>query len=121
MKPTLWGRLAGCYVGFLSAGAVLPGLKVESWPVYAVGCALAAILYFFARLITRPIAVAFDLLLLGIPRLFLDALPVWGILALAPGAMVSGYWTALGAVLLASLGMWIGRLCAQKAKGVAPA
>lgn len=113
MRNLLLPKLLGCYAGFLLAG-LLPGVAVESWPLYVVGAALLALLYFASRLITRAVTLAFDLVFLGLPRLFLEAVILLGLSHLAMGVRIEGYWWAMLTLLLGLGGLTCGRLLGEK-------
>ncbi len=107
MRRSMFARLIGCFAGFSLAGAVLPGARPDGWAAYLMAAAVMTPLYFLARLITRPIALAFDLLLFGLPCLFLEALVIWGYAALLPGIAAGGYWYAVATLLLGVGGAWL--------------
>ncbi len=109
MTNTLWGRIPGCALGFLAAALVLPAVDTDTLPMLALGACLLAILYMIVRLVTRAVTLAFDLILFGLPRLFLEAVILLGLSHIVPGMYVRGYWSAMAMLLCGLGGMAVGR------------
>jgi len=114
MRNTLIGRLPGCAIGFFIAALALPMIVVESIPALALAACLLAALYIAARLITRLLTMAFDLILLGLPRLFLEAWVLMLLCRIVPGISIEGYWPSMALLLCGLAGMEAGRWIAQE-------
>jgi uncharacterized membrane protein YvlD (DUF360 family) len=109
MKNTLLARLLGCYVGFVAAAWILPGIEVVRWTDALVQLAVLTLLYLFIRMITRPITLVFDMVLFGLPRFLLEAVILWGVVASLPGLTIDGYGWALLMTLIGAVGSYLAR------------
>lgn len=109
MKNTFLARTLGFWAGLMVSGAALPGVSVANWALFMLGAAVVTILYVAARLVTRALTLAFDIILFGLPRFFLEAALILWFFRLVPGATILGYWWAMAALLIGLCGMYIAR------------
>ncbi len=111
----LLAKIIGGALGFLCVCAALPGARTGAWPGFLLALCVMTALYMALRLLTRPLTLAFDILLLGIPRFLVEAAVVLGLAHALPSVELPGYWWALLAVIACNVGMHIGRNAAKDA------
>lgn len=109
MKNTLLPRYLGCGLGFFVMQLALSGFAMEAWASALIGAAILAAVYMAVRMVTRALTLAFDLVLLGLPKLFLEAWLLMLLSRIIPGITLNGYWPAMGMLLAGLLGMAAGK------------
>jgi putative membrane protein len=99
-------RAAITALGLWVASEIFQGLQFESPAKLIVAAILLGIVNAFVRPLAFILTLPLTVLSLGFFLLVLNAAMVGLVAWMVPGFEISGFWTAVGAALIVSLGSW---------------
>jgi putative membrane protein len=94
-------------LAILLAGALLPGIRVDSVLAALLGGLVLGVINAVVRPVLLVLTFPITLVTLGLFVLVLNGLCFWLAAALVPGVHVEGFWPAVGAALLVSAASWL--------------